>query len=317
MRRHEPLAASAIADLVGGALHGPDREVRAVAPVETAGPDCAAFVEGAPRADRAGAAGVLICRAPLPGRTCVVVEDPRRAFAALLRRLFPEEHRPGVHPGAHVDPTARLGPGVVVHPGAWIGADCEVGAGTVIFPHVVLYPRTVVGRRCRIHAGAVLGADGFSYHPGPEGPEKMPQVGRVVVEDDVEIGANTCIDRAFLGETRIGRGSRLDNLVQVGHNSRLGRGVLVAGQAGLSGSVTLDDGVVLGGQVGIADHVRIGAGARLGARTGVHRDLEGGRDYLGAPAMPLREARRVWAALRRLPEVLRRLRVLERGGGRG
>ena len=297
------MTAAEIAALTGGILAGPDRDVRGVGALDRAGPDALAFASG--RVPEACAAGVLLARAAEPGRTVVVVDDPRRAFAVVLAALFPEVHADGVHPGAVVHPTARLGRGVVVYPGCHVGAGCEVGEGTVLFPNVVLYPGTVIGRRCRVHAGAVLGADGFAYHPTAAGPLKVPQLGRVRVGDDVEIGANSTIDRAALDETVIGDGTKIDNLVQIGHNCRLGRGVVIAGQAGLSGSVTVGDGAVLAGQVGVADHARVGAGAVVGAQSGVTGRVPDGAVVLGTPALPAAEARRVYAVWRRLPELWR------------
>ena len=299
-----------LAALVGGETAGPAGRFETVAPLDAAGPAHAAYAEGTVPTDCR--AGVLLVKAPVPGRCCVVVADPKAAFIVLLAHLFPETHRPGVHPGAHVDPTARLGEGVAIYPGAFVGADCEIGAGTIIFPNAVIYPRTTIGRRCRIHAGAVVGADGFSYHPTAAGLRKVPQVGRVVIGDEVEIGAGATIDRAFLTETRLGDGVKLDNLVHVGHNSQLGRGVIAAAQTGISGSCTIGDFAVLGGQVGIADHAEIGAGAQLGARAAAHGRLAGGQAYLGVPAAPIRLTRRVMAVTRRLPEMWRMLQRLQR-----
>ncbi|RME24184.1 MAG: UDP-3-O-(3-hydroxymyristoyl)glucosamine N-acyltransferase [Deltaproteobacteria bacterium] len=330
---HRPahaVTAAELARLVGGTLHGADRSVSGVGPLEGAGPHEVAYATGQVPDDCR--AGVLLVRQPVPGRSCVVVDHPKLAFIRLLRHLFPETdglvERPRggrdsddgpatwvdakVHPTACVHPTARLSAGVVVHAGAWVGAGCVVGADSVLFPHVVLYPGTEVGRRCRIHAGAVLGADGFSYEPGADGLVKVPQVGRVIVGDDVEIGPNTVVDRAFLEATEIGDGSKLDALVMVGHNCRIGRHAVLAGQAGLAGSVTIGDGAVLAGQAGIVDHRRVGAGARVGAQAGVHRDVPPGESVLGSPAMPVRLAMRVMAVLPRLPEVVARVRRLER-----
>ena len=298
------MTAAALAALVGGRLEGPDRAYSGVAALDQAGPEHLAFaVREIPEGC---AAGVLLCAAAAPGRTCVVVADPRAAFAAAVADLLPEEHPTGVAPTATVHPSARLGARVVIYPGVYVGPDCEVGDDTILYPNVVLYPRTVVGRRCRVHAGAVLGADGFGYLPGPRGPQKVPQVGRVRVEDDVEIGANTTIDRAALGETVVGAHSKIDNLVQVGHNARLGRGVILLAQSGVSGSVTLGDGVLLAGQAGVADHVTVGPGAVVGAQAGVTGDLEGGGRYLGSPAVPAALARRIFAVWRRLPDWWRR-----------
>ncbi|MFT5679852.1 MAG: UDP-3-O-[3-hydroxymyristoyl] glucosamine N-acyltransferase [Myxococcota bacterium] len=302
--------AAELAALVGGVLAGPDGRFETVAPLSGAGPTHVAYAEGAVPSDCA--AGVLLVCEPIEGRCCVVAPDPKAAFITLLHHLFPETHPAGVHSGAHVDPSARLGEGVVVYPGAFVGADCEIGAGTIIFPNAVIYPATTIGRRCRIHASAVIGSDGFSYHPTATGILKVPQVGRVVLGDDVEVGAGSTIDRAFLTETRLGDGVKLDNLVHVGHNSQLGRGVIVAAQSGISGSCTIGDFALLGGQVGVADHAEIGAGARLGARSAAHGRLAGGQTYLGVPAAPIRLTRRMMAVSRRLPEMWRTLQSLRR-----
>lgn len=295
--------ASELAELVGGRLAGDDRAFSGVAPLPSASPAQAAYAEGA--VPDGCHAGVLLARAAVPGRTVVVVDDPKAAFIRLLEHLFPEVHAPGVMPGAHVHPSAKIAPSASIYPGVVIGAGCAVGEGSILFPNVVLYPGTIVGRDCRVHAGVVLGADGFSYHRGAHGVTKVPQVGRVRVEDGVEIGANSTIDRAFLEETLIGAGAKIDNLVQVGHNSRVGRRAVLAAQTGLSGSVTLGDGVVLAGQVGVADHVEIGPGAVVGAQSGVSHDLPGGERYLGSPAVPAAQARRIYAVWKRLPELWR------------
>lgn len=299
-------SAHALARRLGLAAVGPDVSVCGVAPLEDCPPGCLTFADRSPPF----CAGVVIAVSPVAKTTTLLSPDPRGAFLDALMLLFPVEPPGGVMPGAHVHPTAALGPGVTIHPGAVVGARCVVGAGSVVFPNAVLYAGTVLGRSVRVHAGAVLGADGFSYHPGPDGPRRMPHLGRVVVEDGVEIGANTCIDRGALSDTVIGAHSKLDNLVQVGHNGRLGRAVLLAGQVGLSGSVTVGDGAVLGGQVGVADHRHIGAGARVGAQAGVSRDVPEGETVLGTPAEPAGRRRRVWAALRRLPELARAVDAL-------
>ena len=255
---------------------------------------------------------MLLASEPVDGRCTVVVPDPKGAFIKLLRRLFPDLHPPGVQPGAHVDPSAQLGPGVVVYPGAYVGPEVHVGADTVILPNAVLLRGAELGAGCVIGPGAVIGHAGFGLHPGPDGPEPVPQVGRVVLGAGVDIGANSCVDRAFLEQTELGEHTQLDNLVQVGHNCRIGPGAILAAQVGLSGSVSVGDGVVMAGQAGVADHVTIGAGAQLGGQTGVNRDLPAGARVMGTPAMPLRLFARVAAASKQLPELLRRVRRLEK-----
>ena len=303
------MRASDLASLVGGVLHGPDVDLVGVAPLEHAGSADCAFAERLPaRSD----AGVLLASEPVPGRCTVVTPDPKGAFVVLLRRLFPEVHPKGVQPGANVDPSARLAPGVVVYPGAYVGPDVELGADTVVLPNAVLLRGTVVGAGCVVGPGAVLGHAGFGLHPGPRGPEPVPQVGRVVLGDGVGVGANSCVDRAFLEQTRLGDATQLDNLVQVGHNCRVGRGVIMAAQVGLSGSVTVGDGAVLAGQAGVADHVTIGPGAQLGGQAGANHDLAGGERWMGTPAIPLRLAAKVFAASKQLPDLLRRVRRLEK-----
>lgn len=304
------MTATGLAALVGGVANGPEGRFDTVAPLKLAGPSHAAYAEG--RLPEGCAAGVLLVRAPIPGRSCVVVVDPKSAFITLLNHLFPQTHTPGVHPGASVDATAILAEGVVVYPGVFVGAHCQIGEGTILFPNAVIYPDTTIGQRCRIHAGAVIGADGFSYHPTPTGIVKVPQVGRVVIGDDVEIGPGSTVDRAFMGETRLGNGVKLDNLVHVGHNSQLGDGVIAAAQTGISGSCLIGAYTQLGGQVGIADHTEIGPGAQLGARSAAHGRLAGGQTYLGVPAAPIKLTRRMMAVSRRLPEMWRTLQRLRR-----
>jgi UDP-3-O-[3-hydroxymyristoyl] glucosamine N-acyltransferase len=295
--------ALALAQRLDGDLVGPDRPYTTVGPIDTAGADALSFAVAEIPNDCT--AGVILCHAPKEGHCCIVVDDPKLAFIGVLREMFPVEHTPGVHRNASVEPSAKIHPSAEIHAGAVIGAECTVGPNSVLFPGVVLYPGTRVGDNCRIHAGSVLGADGFSFHPTPDGPIKVPQIGHVIIEDNVEIGANCTIDRAFLGNTRIGPGCKLDNLVHVGHNSQLGRHVIIAAQTGLGGSVTIEDGVVIGGQVGVVEHVRIGAGARVGAQSGLGQDVPPGQAVLGTPALSLRRMRRIYAAIRYLPEMWR------------
>jgi UDP-3-O-[3-hydroxymyristoyl] glucosamine N-acyltransferase len=324
MMRHtrSAMRSTEIAEQVDGTHHGRPREVSRLAELDTAGPDDLAYAEKAVSGD----AGVVLCKQPEPGRTCIVVKDPKRAFIQVMELWCPEVYPPGVHPtavvegelgeGVHIGPYAviaagaRIGDGAAVLTGAVIGEDCVIGPRTVIFPRAVLYPETQVGADCRIHAGAVLGADGFSYHPTAQGPIKVPQVGRVRLGDRVEIGANTCVDRAKFGNTVIGAGTKIDNLCQIGHGCRVGRLTVIAGLTGLAGSVEVGDGVQMGGHCGVADHRRIGDRARLAAKSAVMDDVPDGATWGGMPAQDARSELRVIAAIRRLPEWSRRLRQL-------
>jgi len=339
------LTVAEVARIAQGEVEGDaQRVVRGVKPLDEAGPGDLSFV-AEPRyfpyiaASRAGALLVARCSpAPLPdGATVVRVDDPRRALVPLLAALYPEAPAdPGVHPtaivgeGARVDETASVGPyavigaGTAIGPRSRIGAHvvigrgCTVEADAVIHPQATLYDGVSVGERSIVHSGARLGADGFGYVPEGGGLRKVPQVGACRLEADVEVGANTTIDRGSIGDTVIGRGSKLDNLVQVGHNCRLGRSVIVVSQAGISGSTKIGDGAVLGGQSGFQGHIEVGAGARVGAQAGVTASVAAGETVSGYPARPHREAMRAQAALFRLPELLKRVKAIERavfGGG--
>ncbi len=331
-----PYTLGELAGALGARLEGdPTRRVRAVAPLETAGPDEVSFVLG-PRYARLAAqsrAGAIVAPegvAELPGAV-LRVAAPSAALIVLLRLFHPEPPvAPGTHrlawvdEGAQVDPAAAVGPFAVVERGARVGrgsrvgALCFVGEGAELGEDVLLYPRVVVrdgvriGNRVIVHPGAVLGADGFGYAFDGQAHRKIPQVGGVRIEDDVEIGANTTVDRATLGDTVIGRGTKLDNLVQVGHNCQIGEDVILVSQVGVSGSSRIGRGAVLAGQVGVADHADIGAGTVLTGQTGVMGNIPAGQVWSGTPARPTIQSKRIWAAENRLPELLRRVRDLEK-----
>lgn len=332
------LTAGEIARQAGGEVIGdPGRAVRGVAALDSAGPDDASFLSQARYLPQVGTtrAGVVLFPRSLPcelpeGTTGVAVDDPYAVLVGILPVLYPERPEPpGVHPtaivgegavlgeGVRVEAYAVLGRGVRVGDGARIGAHvvvgdgCEVGAGTVLHPHATLYPGVRIGARCTVHSGARLGADGFRFVFMDGGHRKMPQVGGCRIGDDVEIGANTTIDRGSVGDTVVGDGTKIDNLVQVGHNVRLGRHVLLIAQVGISGSTTVGDGAVLGGQAGVAGHVRIGAGARVAGRSAVMADIPAGETVSGYPARPHREAMRAQAALFRLPGLMKRVQEIE------
>lgn len=260
----------------------------------------------------------------------IVVEDPHRALPRLLAHFYPPaQGEAGIHPTAVlgkgvelgrgiylgpyvvIDDGARIGNGARVGAHSVVGANCVVGDDSVLHPHVVLYPDTQVGARVILHSGARLGSDGFGYVPEGEGIRKVPQVGACVVEDDVEVGANTCIDRGSIGKTVVGRFTKLDNLVQIAHNVQVGRGVLMAAMTGVAGSAEVGDGVMTGGQAGISGHLEVGARARLAAQAGVIADVSADSTVSGFPARDHREFLRGMASLLRLPGTLKRLRELE------
>jgi UDP-3-O-[3-hydroxymyristoyl] glucosamine N-acyltransferase len=326
---------SEIAARVGGEVRGdPSRPIAGVQPLDSAGPDDLSFLAH-PRyraaAAASHAAALLVKRGEeVAGRDLVLVEQPYTALAAVLGLFHPTvPPPPGVHPLASVDPTARLGRDVSVGPfavvgaeaaigdraallpGAVVGEGAAIGADTVLHPGVVVYARCVVGDRVLIHAGAVIGSDGFGFGEDAGGRAKIPQVGIVRIEDDVEIGAGTTIDRATFGSTVVGRGSRIDNLVQVGHNVRIGAGSVLVAQSGIAGSTTLGPGAILAGQAGVAGHLRVGARAIIGAKSAALADVADGAFVVGHPAVDHREWKRMQAALRRLPDLLRRLQRLE------
>jgi UDP-3-O-[3-hydroxymyristoyl] glucosamine N-acyltransferase len=327
-----------LAELVGGRIEGdPDREVEAVRTLDTAGPRDLSFLTSPKYRERAvasGAGALLVGKGVSPAgldRDLLVVDDPSFALSRLIALFHPAESRePGIHPtavlepGAEVDPTAhvgpyavigagsRIGPGAAIHALAVVGRGCVVGPRAVLYPHAVLYDGTEVGAGSLVHAGAVLGSDGFGYATSRGAHHKVPQVGRVVVEEDVEIGANSTIDRAMLGETRIGAGTKIDNLVQVGHNVEVGRHCILCGQAGIAGSTRLGDYVVLAGQAGVAGHIQLGDGAQVAAKSAALTSVEPKTQVAGIPAIPLRKWRRQAVSLSRLSTMNRRLKALEK-----
>lgn len=340
-QRLSGLAAEEVARLVGGELHGdPSVLVSAVAPLHRAGAGELSFL-ASPRYAHAAAdtgASVLLVSpelsdTPTAAAVRVVVPRPHEAVLNVLPLLYRQPERTaGVHPTAilgrgvrlgadvTVGAYAVLGDGVVLGDRAWVGDHCAVGAGVEIgadsrlFPHVTCYSGTTLGQRVLVHSGARLGSDGFGYVFSDGVHRKIPHVGRCLISDDVEIGANTTIDRGSVDDTMVGAGTKIDNLVQIGHNCRIGRLCLIISQAGIAGSCTIEDGAVIAGQAGLGGHLTIGAGARVGAQAGVFGDVPAGESWSGYPARPHRESLRSLAAVARLPEVLRELeRELERG----
>lgn len=330
----QPLTLSEIAVLAGADLpSGADgsKVVRDASALETAGPDDLAYMDNPKYVDALSSTEAGAClvssrfanRVPA-GTVAIVTPQPYEAFAKALARLYADAMKPGssfgavgVSPGAFVHPAARLESGVTVDPGAVIGPHAEIGAGTVIGAQAVLGPNVRVGRDCSIgasvtllnalvgnrvilHPGVKAGQDGFGFAMGPRGHRKVPQVGRVIIQDDVEIGANTTIDRGASRDTVIGEGTKIDNLVQIGHNVVVGRHCVIVAQVGISGSTTLEDFVVLGGQVGVVGHLRIGKGAQIAGSSNVNSDVPRGARWGGTPAKPIRDWFREMTTLKSL-----------------
>jgi len=332
------LTAAELAGHLDLALHGDPVELTGAATIESGGPSDLTFAASEKNfpAARRSRAGCIIAPPgyhPEPGQTVILTPAPRALFAAALALLYPPRKvRPGIHPsacvetGAQIDPTAEIGPqctigensaigpGTRLAPGCHIGHDVQIGADCLLHAAVVVYDRTRIGDRAILHSGCVIGADGFGFTPQNGQWVKFPQVGFVQIEDDVEIGANSCVDRAALGRTRIGRGSKLDNMVHVGHNCDVGCNVVIAAQTGLSGSVAIGDGAVIGGQVGIGDKARIEPGVVLGSGSGVltSKIVRAGEPLWGTPARPLREYLQQLALFARLPEFRDRIKLLEK-----
>jgi len=332
-----------VAELLSGALEGgdPALEIRGLSTIHEAQAGQIAFISNTkyiPALETTQASAVLVSPKvaegrPADGPALVVLDDPYMGFALLLTHWSYEPRTvTGVDPQASVDPTATLGaavnvgagayvgPGAVLgdrvdlYPGAFVGAGAQIGDDSVLGPNCVVHHGCRIGQRCAIYAGAVIGSDGFGFAPNLRTGlhQKIPQVGIVVIEDDVEIGANCTIDRAVLGETRVGEGTKLDNLVQVGHNATIGSGCFIVSQVGISGTTQIGDGVTIAGQAGVAGHIKVGDAAVIGAKAGVHNDIAPGARVIGSPAIDGGLAKRAMAVFPKLPELKRRVRAVER-----
>jgi UDP-3-O-[3-hydroxymyristoyl] glucosamine N-acyltransferase len=302
------LSAAKIAGLLG-AITTSTAVLSRVSNLENAGPDAIVFAgdERTLAAAIASDAGLILAHdaGPQASERVLLINDPRYAFAVCARALSPVRTEGEIHPSAVMDPSAKLGQRVKIGARAVVEADVTLGDDVEIAAGAVVLRGVEIGNRVVVQAGAVLGATGFGYARNAETGEHLlfPQQGRLVIEDDVEIGANTTIDRGALGETRIGSGTKIDNQVHIGHNCRIGKNVLMASQVGISGSCVVEDGAVLAGQVGLGDHVHIGPGVILGGAAGVFpgKHLEGpGQMFMGVPAEPLRDYLKTIARVRRL-----------------
>lgn len=329
-----------LARVLGATLEGgaEDVEITGVAAIEEATPGTLTFLADRRHESRLGstrAAAVLLAHdgpsTPLPA---LRVAHPYLSFVEAMELFHPPRRPPaGVHQTAVIAPTAVIGAGATIGPYVTVADGVRLGRDAILAAHVTVYPdarigdgftahagavvreAVIIGDRVTVHAGAVIGSDGFGFVPRAEGHRKIPQLGTVILEDDVEIGANSTVDRATLGATRIGRGSKIDNLVMIGHGCQVGPGCLLAAQVGLAGGTRLGAGVMLGGQVGASGHLAIGDGAQVAAQSGVHREIPAGAVYGGYPAMEIRQWRRAMTALPRLPALFRRLRRVEKALG--
>ncbi|MDB6016912.1 MAG: lpxD [Pedosphaera sp.] len=331
-----PLTAADIAKQLSGEVLGDGSLLLSgFAPADRAQPGDLTFAENETyfaRAESSAASAILVAgNFTSASKVLIRVPNARVAFAKVLPLFFPEPtFAPGVHPtavvakSAKIDPTAHIGPHciigeqvrigarVVLQGGDYLGAGAELGDDTNIFPNVTLYPGSQIGRRVRIHSGTVIGSDGFGYVFDEGLHRKVPQIGNVIVGDDVEIGANVAVDRGALGPTTIGKGTKIDNLVQVAHNVTIGEHSLLVSQVGIAGSTRLGNYVILGGQSGVAGHLRLGNRVTVAAQSGVMHNIQDGEKVFGSPALPDRQTKRQLLALQKLPELLRRVRELEK-----
>jgi UDP-3-O-[3-hydroxymyristoyl] glucosamine N-acyltransferase len=330
-----PLTISEIAAQVRGEVTGdPSTQITGFAPADQAGAGDLTFAdkESYFQAAEKGEASAILVSGPFTStrKPLIRVANARVAVARLLPVFFPpEEQASGIHPSAvidpsaKVDPSAHVGPNCVIGPrvglgvrsvlmgGNHLGRDCQVGDDVTLFPNVLLYARTQVGNRVTIHGGTVIGSDGYGYVLDEGRHRKVLQVGNVVIQDDVEIGANAAIDRAALGSTVIGKGTKIDNLVHVAHNVVMGNHCLIMGQVGFAGSTRLGDYCVIASQSGISGHLKLGRQATVGAKSGVMRDIPDGETVLGIPAHPDKQTKRQWVAVQKLPEMMRQMRELQ------
>jgi UDP-3-O-[3-hydroxymyristoyl] glucosamine N-acyltransferase len=325
-----------LADHLGGVVRGDETcRVNGLAPLEAAGPDKVTFLANpryAAKVAETGAGAVLMAPGGDSfGRNVIEVANPYLAFAKLLTLFYVQPHQPRgvlpeaclgsnvavgdaitIHPGAIIGDNVTIGDRCVVYPGAVVYSGVTIGDDTVIHAHAVIRERCRIGNRCVIQPGAVIGSDGFGYAPDGRGWYRIPQIGIVVLEDDVEIGANTAIDRAALEVTLIRRGTKIDNLVQIAHNCQIGEDSMICSQVGISGSTKVGTHVTLAGQVGVAGHLTIGDNVMVGAKSGIPNTLASNTGYSGIPALPHKEWLRAMAVVPRLPELKKTVSALEK-----
>ena len=332
------LRAAHVAQILGRELRGPDRDITEPGPLEDGGPGTISFLANPKYVSQLSetSAGTIILHADQADKaphdaTLIISPNPYLDFARVLVMFVkPQGEFMGISPNASIAPDAILGKDCVVYPfvfvgprakigdrsvlfpGVYIGEDCELGEDIILYPNAVLMAGTTVGAGTIIHAGAVLGADGFGFVPGANGIEKIPQVGKVCIGKTVEVGANATIDRAALGETRVGDGTKIDNLVQLGHNVRMGKNCLIVSQVGISGSTHVGDRVTMAGQAGIAGHLHIGSGVTIGPQSGVAKDIPENATVGGSPAVDRGTYMRTLALMPKFPDIFKRLGALEK-----
>lgn len=331
-----PFTAAEIARQLQGEVLGDAAVVlKGFAPADRAQPGDLTFAENEnyfARAEQSAASAIIAPNGFASAKKTVIrVADARVAFARVLPLFFPDPtFAPGIHPSAvvaksaKIDPSAHIGPQCIVGENVIIGArsvlqglnfvgtGCQLGDDANLFPNVTLYAHTEVGNRVRIHAGTVIGSDGFGYVLDGAAHRKVPQIGNVIIRDDVEIGSNVSVDRGALGPTIIGAGTKIDNLVQIAHNVNLGEHCLIVSQVGIAGSTKLGNYVILGGQVGVAGHLKLGNKVSVAAQSGVMHSIKDGEKWFGSPAQPDRQTKRQMIAIQHLPDLLRRVAELER-----
>jgi UDP-3-O-[3-hydroxymyristoyl] glucosamine N-acyltransferase len=333
----EPISLAVLADLVGGCVSGdPSTSVFGIAPLDLAGPDQISFLANPKYKEKLAdcRAAAVIAHPSLSGSVTsplILVENPYLAFAKILTFFEVTPHvGQGVMAGAHVHPNAIVGENVTIAPGAVVSAKARIGKGTQLLSGVVIGEDTVVGEDCLLHAnvtvrekcilgdrvilqpGAVIGSDGFGFAPDGSSYFKIPQAGNVVIEDDVEIGSCSCVDRGTLGVTRIARGAKIDNLVQIAHNVEIGEDTIIVSQVGIAGSTTIGKHCTFGGQAAVVGHVKVGDNVTLAARGGIANNAEGDQVLAGVPAMPHREWLKATMTIPHLPEMRKELRQLKK-----
>jgi len=330
-----PLTLREIAKRLGGSIKGdPHIVIYRIAPLEEAREGDLAFVDDEkllPTAEKSGGAALLLKEGWETEKNAIYVPHPRLALIKVLE-LFSRRSKPlpGIHPTAiieegvklgealsigafcYIGTNSEIGDGTIIYPLSYIGENCKIGRNVLLYAQVTIYDNVEIGDNCIVHSGTVIGADGFGYVKEQDKHLKIPHIGKVVIEEEVEIGANTAIDRATMGETRIGRGTKIDNLVQIAHNVKIGENSIIVAQVGISGSVKIGKDVTLAGQVGIADHIEIGDRATVAARAGVIGDVPSDSIYSGYPARPHAQQMRTLALLQRLPEIVKDLEEIEK-----